>query len=56
MRKEVTQLHSYDTLGALSDACLAFIDGINADPLLIVSRLWPKFELDPAYEKLLLST
>jgi hypothetical protein len=56
MRKEVTQLHSYDTLGALFDACMAFIDRINADPLHIISRLWPKFELDQAYEKLLVST
>ena len=56
LRKEVTQLHSYDTLGALSAACLAFIDRINAHPLHIISRLWPKFELDQAYEKLLVST
>jgi hypothetical protein len=39
----------------LFDACKAFIDSINADPLRIIARLWPKFDLDPAFEKLLAS-
>ena len=56
MRREVTQLHSYDTLNALFEACMTFIDRINADSLRIIARLWPKFELDQTYEKLLVST
>jgi hypothetical protein len=28
---------------------------INLDPDAIISRLWPKFDLDPSYEKVLLS-
>lgn len=55
LREEVTQHHSYPTLRALFDACKAFIDRINRDPQQIISRLWPKFDLDPDYEKLLLS-
>ena len=39
----------------LFDACKAFIDRINAHPYQVVTRLWPKFELDPDYEKLLVS-
>jgi transposase len=53
MREEVTQHQSYPTLRALFDAYKAFIDNINLDPLQIISRLWPKFDLDPDYEKLL---
>lgn len=55
MREELTQNHCYATLRALFDACKAFIDRINADPIQIISRLWPKFDLDPAFEKLLFS-
>jgi transposase len=54
MREEVTHHQSYPTLRALFDACKAFIDHINLDPELLITRLWPKFELDPEYEKLLL--
>ena len=32
-----------------------FIDRINLDPQAIITRLWPKFDLDPEYEKLLFS-
>jgi len=39
----------------LEQACFDFIDRINLDPEAIIFRLWPKFELDPAYEKVLLS-
>ena len=39
----------------LFDACKAFIDRINRDSTSLVNRLWPKFELDPEYEKLLVS-
>ena len=55
MREDVTQNHCYATMRELFDACKAFIDRINADPLQIISRLWPKFELDPEFEKLLIS-
>lgn len=56
MREEVTQHQAYPTLRALFDACKAFIDRINREPEQIVSRLWPKFDLDPDYEKLLVSS
>lgn len=55
MREDVTQNHCYATMRELFDACKTFIDRINADPLQVVSRLWPKFDLDPAFEKLLAS-
>ncbi|MCZ7568887.1 MAG: IS630 family transposase [Ardenticatenaceae bacterium] len=55
MRQEVTQHHASPTMRALFDACKAFIDRINLDPEALISRLWPKFELDPEYEKLLVS-
>ena len=32
-----------------------FIDRINLDPEAIITRLWPKFDLDPDYEKVLIS-
>jgi transposase len=56
MREEVTQLHAYPSMRALFDACKAFIDRINRDPDHLVARLWPKFDLDPEVEKLLLSS
>jgi hypothetical protein len=40
----------------LFDACKAFIARINTNPIQLISRLWPRFELDPEYEKLLVST
>ena len=52
MREEVTQLCCYDSVKSLFDACKKFVDTINQDPLGIVSRLWPRFELDPEVEKL----
>jgi len=55
MREEVTQHHCYPTMRHLFDACKAFIHRINQDPLAVINRLWPKFELDPEYEKLLVS-
>jgi len=55
MREDLTQLHCYPTLRALFDACTHFIDRINLDPEQILTRLWPKFDLDPEFEKLLLS-
>jgi transposase len=55
MREELTQHHCYKYLYQLERACFDFIDRINLDPEAIISRLWPKFDLDPAYEKVLLS-
>lgn len=52
MREEVTQLTCYDTLRGLFDACKRFVEEINQNPLGIVKRLWPRFELDPEIEKL----
>lgn len=56
MRKEVTQLCCHPNLKALFDACKAFVETINKNPLDLVNRLWPKFELDPEEEKLGFST
>lgn len=55
MREEVTQCHCYQTMRELFLACISFIQRINSDPETIVSRLWPLFELDPDFEKLLVS-
>lgn len=56
MRKEVTQHFCHASLQDLFLDCKAFIDQINLDPDAMISRLWPRFDLDPEYEKLLLST
>jgi len=56
MREEVTKDFCHSSVQALMEACLAFIDRINLDPLHLVSRLWPRFDLEPDYEKLLVST
>lgn len=55
MREELTQHHCYKYLYLLERACFDFIDRINLDPEAIITRLWPKFDLDPVYEKVLLS-
>ncbi len=55
MREEVTRHHCHDSMRQLFDACKEFIVRINDDPITLVYRLWPKFELDPDYEKLLVS-
>jgi transposase len=55
LREEVIQHHAYETMRDLFDACKAFIDRINLDPNKIIQRLWPRFELDPDFEKLLVS-
>ncbi len=55
MREEVTKNFCHDSMRQLFDACKAFIHRINAFPEEIVSRLWPRFELDPEFEKLLVS-
>lgn len=56
MREEITQNFCHTTLHDLFVDCLAFIARINLDPLAMIKRLWPKFQLDPDYEKLLIST
>lgn len=56
MRTEVTQHFCHASLQELFVDCKAFIDRINLTPLVMIDRLWPRFELDPDYEKLLLST
>jgi len=53
LREEVTQHYCHKNVQQLFDACQAFIQRINADPEHVISRLWPKFELDPDYEKFL---
>ena len=55
MREEVTHNHCHHSMRRLCDACKAFINRINAHPVRVVSRLWPRFELDLEYEKLLVS-
>lgn len=56
LREAVTQHICHATLDALRQDCLAFINDINLDPLHIISRLWPHFDLDPDIEKLRFSS
>jgi hypothetical protein len=35
----------------LIEACQSFLAGINREPIALVDRLWPNFELDPAFEE-----
>jgi transposase len=57
MREEVTHGFCHASVPDLVAACQAFIRRINLDPLALVDRLWPKFELDPEFEaKLLVSS
>ena len=55
LRDEVTRLHCHESLHALYQACMRFIETINQDPEAVLRRLWPKFDLDPEFEKLLFS-
>ena len=55
MREEVTRNFCHASMRHLFDACKAFIDRVNADPQRLVSRLWPRFELDLEFEKFLVS-
>jgi transposase len=52
LREEVTQHYCHESLEQLRQDCFAFIDKLNLDPLSIISRLWPRFNLDPELEKL----
>lgn len=56
MREEVTQHYCHNSLHELFTDCIEFINRINSDPISVLNRLWPRFELDPDYEKLLVST
>jgi transposase len=57
MRDEVTRGHCHGSVAELTAACQAFIATINQDPIAVVDRLWPVFELDPEFEaKLLVSS
>ena len=56
MREIVTQHYCHDSLDELRLDCQAFIDDINQDPLQIINRLWPHFDLDPDVEKLRFSS
>jgi len=56
MREDVTQHFCHESLDDLFTDCLAFIEYINLDPVALIKRLWPKFNLDPDYEKLLVSS
>ena len=55
MREEVRRNFRHASMRHLFDACKAFMDRIHADPQRLVSRLWPRLELDPAFEKFLVS-
>ena len=50
MREDLSQHHCFKHLYQLEFACFQFIDRINRDPEAIISRLWPRFSLDPSYE------
>ena len=56
LREDVTQLSCHITVKALAEACMAFINRINLEPDLLLKRLWPKFDLDPDFEKILVSS
>lgn len=56
LREEVTQHYCHESLDQLRRDCFAFIDDINLDPVQIISRLWPRFNLDPDVEKLRFSS
>jgi len=51
LREEVTRGHCHGSVPELLTACQAFIEEINRDPIGVVDRLWPKFELDPEFEE-----
>ena len=51
MRQEVTRGHCHQSVPELIAACQEFIQRINRDPVALVDRLWPKFELDPEFEE-----
>jgi transposase len=56
LREVVTHHYCHQTLDELRHDCLAFIDDINRVPEQIITRLWPRFALDPNVEKLRVSS
>ena len=62
MREDVTRGFCHGSVAQLIAACRAFTcqprpDRLNRDPIALIDRLWPKFELDPEFEeKLRVST
>jgi transposase len=57
MREEVTRGFCHGSASELIASAQAFIARINGDPLALIDRLWPKFDLDPEFEeKLRVST
>ena len=51
MRQEVTRGFCHASVAELTAACQKFIADVNTDPVAVVDRLWPKFELDPEFEQ-----
>jgi transposase len=51
MREDVTRGICHGSVPELIEACQAFIAQINRDPITLIDRLWPKFELDPEFEE-----
>jgi hypothetical protein len=51
LRQEVTRGYCHGSVVDLIAAAQQFIAAINRDPLAVVDRLWPKFELDPEFEE-----
>jgi transposase len=47
MRQEVTQHICHDSLHDLLPDCKTFIERSNLDTIAMISRLWPRFDLDP---------
>jgi hypothetical protein len=57
MREDVTRGFCHGSVPQRIAACEAFIARVNRDPIALIDRLWPKFELDPEFEeKLRVST
>jgi transposase len=52
LREVVTQHYCHATLGELRLDCQTFINDINCDPLQVIARLWPRFDLNPVVENL----
>ena len=51
MREDVSRGFCHTSVAQLVAACQAFIERINGDPVALVDRLWPKFELHPVFEE-----
>jgi transposase len=51
MREEVTRGFCHGSGAERIGACQSSIARINREPIALVDRLWPKFELDPAFEE-----